>query len=195
MDAFLNHFPWLPFVVFAAELCVVTLGTLRIIFVSRGAKLLATLLGFFEIVLWLFAIGQIMRNLSDVGCFFGFAAGFVCGNFLGIQIDRALAIGTQVVRIITSQDATALIGSLKANGYGVTTLKAEGANGPVHLVFTVIKRKDLPAVVRLIEQFDPRTFWSVETVQHSAEGVFRPRPNLFKSLPLPSTWRSRNRAA
>jgi uncharacterized protein YebE (UPF0316 family) len=195
MDAILAGFPWLPLLVFVAELCVVTCGTLRIIFVSRGSKALAAVLGFFEVVLWLFAIGQIMRNLTDWGCFLGFAAGFVCGNYLGILIDNALAIGTQVVRIITSQDATPLIANLKAAGYGVTSLQAEGGNGQVNLVFTVIKRKDLKSVVKLIEQFDPRTFWSVEAVQHAAEGVFPPRPRLLDTLPLPSTWRDRSRAA
>ena len=101
---FLDRIP-LPVLVFLAELCVVTLATLRIIFLSRGRKLPAAVLGFFEITLWLFAIGQIMQNLSDLGCFFGFAAGFTCGNYLGVLIEQRLAIGTLVVRTITHKDA------------------------------------------------------------------------------------------
>src|SRR5947209_2547847 len=61
-------FPLLPLLIFCAELCVVTISTIRIIFLSRGMKTLAAILGFFEITIWLFAIGQIMRNLSDFGC-------------------------------------------------------------------------------------------------------------------------------
>jgi len=195
MDAIFNQSAWLPLLIFFAELCVVTCSTLRIIFVSRGLKLLAVLLGGCEIILWLFAIGQVMQNLSDVGCFLGFAAGFVCGNYLGMQIDNALAIGKLVVRIITNRDAASLIASLKNHGYGVTIVAAEGSTGPVNIVFTIIKRKNLPEVIRLIEQFDPRTFWSVESVQHAAEGVFPARGSLISSLPIPSVFRPAKRAA
>ena len=75
----------MPLFIFLAEVCVVTLGTLRIIFVARGQKLLAPLLGFFEVFIWLLAISQIMQNLSDWSCFVAFALGFTLGNFLGIH--------------------------------------------------------------------------------------------------------------
>lgn len=183
MDALVKNAVTLPLLVFVAELCVVTCGTLRIIFVARGMKLLAVLLGSMEILLWLFAIGQIMRNLDNLGCFLGFAAGFVCGNYLGMQIESALALGKLVVRIITNQDARQLIESLKRHGYGVTTVAGEGATGRVHVVFTVIPRKELPVVEKLIEAFGPRTFWSVETVQHAEEGVFpQRRRSLFPGM-------------
>ncbi|MCS6975939.1 MAG: DUF2179 domain-containing protein [Gemmatales bacterium] len=175
MDALFQNGVGLPLLVFVAELCVVTCGTLRIIFVARGMKLLAVVLGSMEILLWLFAIGQIMRNLDNLGCFLGFAAGFVCGNYLGMQIESALALGKLVVRIITNQDARQLIESLKHHGYGVTTVAGEGATGKVHIVFTVIPRKELSRVEKLIEDFGPKTFWSVETVQHAEEGVFPQR--------------------
>ena len=101
----LSHFrtlPILPLLIFFAELIVVTISTVRIIFVSRGRKYLAPVLGFFEITIWLFAIGQIMQNLSDLGCFVAFAGGFTVGNFLGVLIEQRLAIGHAVVRLVTA---------------------------------------------------------------------------------------------
>src|SRR5712692_12038219 len=77
----------LPLLVFLAELCVVTIGTVRIIFVARGMKILAPILGFFEVSIWLFAIGQIMQNLTDLSCYLAFAGGFTAGNYL--EIGRA----------------------------------------------------------------------------------------------------------
>jgi uncharacterized protein YebE (UPF0316 family) len=153
-------------------MCVVTLGTIRIIFVSRGMKVLAPILGTFEITIWLFAIGQIMQNLSDLGCYLAFASGFTVGNFLGVLLEKRLAIGTLVVRTITNRDAGGLIERLKAGGYGVTILDAQGATGPVKLVFTVIKRKELPNVIAHIKAFDPKTFYSVDEIQSAESGVF-----------------------
>src|SRR5258707_15428265 len=84
----------IPLMIFAAEVCVVTVSTLRIIAIARGQTLLAPVLGFFEITTWLFAIGQTMQNLDNVACFFAFALGFTLGNFLGIRIEKMLALGT-----------------------------------------------------------------------------------------------------
>jgi uncharacterized protein YebE (UPF0316 family) len=153
--------------VFLAELCVVTIGTIRVIFVARGRKLLAPVLGFFEIVIWLFAIGQIMKNLSDIGCYIGFAAGFTLGNFLGVFIEARLALGNLLIRIITHRDARELIDTLRASRYGLTCIDAAGATGPVKVIFTVIPRRELAQVVELIRAFDPETFYSVEEVQHA----------------------------
>jgi len=163
---------WLPILVFVAELCVVTFGTVRIIFVARGMKVLAPLLGFFEVTLWLFAIGQIMQNLANIGCYLAFAAGFCCGNYLGILIEKRLAIGTLLVRIITNKEPEELVEGLRAAGYGLTTVDGRGVTGPVKIVLTVVKRKELEAVVTIIKGFDAHAFYSVDEVQSAEAGVF-----------------------
>ena len=176
-------FPLLPLLVFLAELCVVTLGTLRIIFLSRGLKVLAPLLGFFEITTWLFAIGQVMRNLADPACFLAFAGGFTLGNYLGVLIERRLALGTVVVRTITRKDATGLVLGLRAARYGVTSLDARGATGPVEMVFTVVRRKELEHVLAIIRRFDPQAFYSVDEVQEVGPDIFPGRKRLRDVVP------------
>jgi len=158
--------------IFLAEVCVVTLCTVRIIFVSRGLKVFAAVLGFFEISIWLFAIGQIMQNLSSVSCYLAFAAGFTLGNYLGILIETKLAIGMVMLRIVTHRDAVALIDRLKLAGYGVTSIDAQGGTGAVKIVFTVIKRKELPNVVALVRTFDARAFYSVDEIRETWAGIF-----------------------
>jgi len=178
--------PLLPLIVFFAELCVVTLSTIRIIFLSRGRKVPASILGFFEITIWLFAIGQIMQNLSSWGCYLGFAAGFTIGNFLGVLIEKRLAIGTLVVRMITPKDPGELIRGLQASQYGVTCLDGHGSTGPVKVVLTIIQRKELDNVVAIIRTFDPKTFYSVNEIQSAASGVFPEARRRARGLiPLP----------
>lgn len=176
-------FSILPILVFLAELCVVTLGTLRIIFISRGKKGLAPVVGFFEITIWLFAIGQVVQNLHDAGCFLGFAGGFTLGNFLGLQIEKWLALGNVVVRTVTHKDATGLIASLRAAHFGVTSLDAEGGKGPVKLVFMVVRRKELEAVLLLIRRFDPKAFYSVDDIQDAGSGIFPDRKRVRGIVP------------
>ena len=178
--------PWLPALVFAAELCVVTLSTVRIICLGRGQKVLASTIGFFEVSIWLFAIGQIMQNLSNLGCYLGFAGGFTAGNFLGVMVEKRLGLGTLVVRVITARPAAALVGRLRAAHYGVTCLDGQGAAGPVTVVLTVIPRKELVGVAAIIKGFDPRCFYSVDDVQSAEAGVFpRRRGGLRDVVPEP----------
>lgn len=158
--------------IFVAEMCVVTLGTLRIIFVSRGHKVLAPLLGFFEIFLWLVAMKQVMQNLDDWSCFLAFALGFTLGNFLGILIEKKLALGMVNVRIITPKDPAPLMNNLRLANFGVTLVEGHGAKGPVNIVMTVVKRKQVAHVVAIINEHDPKTFYAVDDLQIASAGIF-----------------------
>jgi uncharacterized protein YebE (UPF0316 family) len=183
----------LPLLIFVAEVSVVTVSTIRIIFLARGQKTLAAILGFFEISIWLFAIGQVMQNLSNLWCCLAFAAGFTLGNYTGVLIDEALAMGNLSVRIITRRDLTPLVEALRALEYGVTCIDAQGATGPVQVTLIIIKRKHLHRVIGLIKQFDPTLFYSINPVSSTAEGVFplpgrreRPAPAGYRAEDLPA---------
>jgi uncharacterized protein YebE (UPF0316 family) len=161
----------LPLCIFAAEVCVVTISTMRTIFVARGMKLLAPILGVFEVSIWLFAIGEVMKHLNDWTCSAAFAGGFTLGNFLGILLEEKLAIGSVGVRMITHRDGGKLIDQLRAAEYGVTRIDAQGATGPVQVIYTVIKRKELEKVLTIARRFDPRVFYSVDDLHSAAAGV------------------------
>lgn len=178
-------FVWviLPALIFLARVFDVTLGTMRIIFVSRSKRFLAPLFGFFEILIWLLAIVQIMQNLTNITYYIAYAGGFALGNFVGICIEDKMAMGTLLVRIITKMDADNLIESLKSRSYGVTSVDAEGATGRVKLIYTIIKRKDVNDVVGIIKKFNPKAFFSVEEVRSASEGIFpakRARRDFFR---------------
>lgn len=161
----------LPLFIFFAEVCVVTISTMRTIFVARGMKFLAPLLGVFEVSIWLFAIGEVMKHLNDWHCSAAFAGGFTLGNFLGILLEEKLAMGSVGVRMITHIDASQLIDSLRAADYGVTRIHGLGATGPVHVIYTVIKRKELERVLTIARRFHPNVFYSVDDLHSAAVGV------------------------
>jgi uncharacterized protein YebE (UPF0316 family) len=179
MLAFLSSDAWsyvlLPVLIFLARICDVSMGTIRVIFVSRGYRYLAPILGFFEISIWLLAISQVMRDINDISIYIAYAAGFAMGTFVGIWLEEKLSLGTVLVRVVTGRDSTNLIEALSGEGYGITTHAADGAQGPVTIVFTVVKRQDLPHVVGIIKEFNPHAFYSVEDIRHASEGVFPAR--------------------
>ncbi len=162
----------LPLFIFCARICDVTLDTLRIIYVSRGMKILAAAIGFIEVLIWLMAITQILNNMTNISYYFAYAGGFAMGNFIGIFIEEKMAIGTVVIRIITQKDATELLDYLKCDGYGVTHIDAQGAMGPVKLIFTIVKRKDIQKVLEHIRRFNPLAFFTIEDIRSVRKGVF-----------------------
>ena len=170
----------LPCLIFISRICDVSIGTIRIIFVSRGNKLLAPLLGFFEVLIWLVAIGRIMQNITNVTAYLAYAGGFAAGNFIGISIEKKLAVGIVLIRIITKKDASELIDVLKYQGYGITNVFAEGNLGKVNVIFTVVKRFVIPDLLKLIKQYNPNAFISIEELSFATEEIFPHQKSFYR---------------
>ncbi|MDD1694775.1 MAG: DUF2179 domain-containing protein [Methanoregula sp.] len=164
-----------PVMIFLARVCDMSLDTIRVIFMSKGIQYLPAIIGFFEVIIWLVAIGQVMNNLTNVVCYIAYGAGFATGTFVGMAIEEKLSLGLTSVRIITKEDPVELIQFLRSHNYGVTSIDAEGGTGKVKMVFTIIKRQDLRHVVGIIKDFNPNAFYSIEEVKSVAEGVFPER--------------------
>jgi uncharacterized protein YebE (UPF0316 family) len=178
-----NVYIWvvLPLMVFFARVTDVTLGTLRIIFISHGRRNLAPILGFVEVFIWITVVSQIVSHAQNILAYVAYAAGFATGNYIGMYIEGRLAIGTQVVLAIIQERASDLLAHLHAAGYGVTSVDGTGAQGPVKLVYTVVARKCLQDVLSIIHQTHPRAFLSIQDVRSTQEGIF-PLPSASQSI-------------
>jgi hypothetical protein len=125
---------WLgALLIFFSRVTDVTLGTLRIAFISRGEKALAPLIAFFEMMVWLFAISTLMQNLTNFAYYVAYAGGFAGGVFTGLRIEDRIALGSRMIRTITQDDASELSDELRAAGWGVTSrrdARSPRARGP-----------------------------------------------------------------
>jgi len=165
----------LPLLVFFARVVDVTLGTLRIIFTSRGRNYLAPLLGFVEVFIWVTVIAQITKGAHNVVAYLAYAGGFATGNYVGMYIEDKLAMGMLVIRVIIPEHIKDLTVKLHEKGYGFTSVDAHGSQGPVKLIYTVVMRKNLPEIAGIIQQAYPNAFFTVEELRSAEHGVF-PRP-------------------
>lgn len=169
-----DYFSWviLPLLIFLSRLCDVTMATLRHIFISKGLKKVVPILGFFEVLVWLIAMRQVFSHLDNIACFIAWAAGFSAGTYLGMYIEERLAIGTQIIRVITNENIDALAQVLKDSHQGITIVDGHGAMGPVKLVFMIVKRADKERVLGIIHEHAPNAFFSIEDVKGFEHGVF-----------------------
>ncbi|MBN1870397.1 MAG: DUF2179 domain-containing protein [Candidatus Omnitrophica bacterium] len=162
----------IPLFIFFARVCDVSLDTVRIMLLTKGKRNLAPFLGFIQIMVWLLAIQQVFLNLSNVACYIAFAGGFATGTYVGMVIEEKLAIGTEVVRIITKKEAAELIDHLRVKGYGVTNIAANGSTGAVNVIYTIAKRTDVKAIISAIQKFNPNAFYTIEDIRSVNRGVF-----------------------
>ncbi|MBZ0265857.1 DUF2179 domain-containing protein [bacterium] len=178
----LFRFVVMPLLIIIARIIDVSLGTLRVIFVSKGLKKLAPILGFFEVLIWLIAIGQIMQNLDSVVSYIAYALGFALGTYIGISIENKLAIGKVLLRVITRSSATELVEELRKKNFGITALDAEGLSGQVTLFFTVVSRQRLMEALDTIRKFNPRAFYTIEDVRFVSDGEGVPEVAYKRSI-------------
>lgn len=181
----------LPLLIFFARICDVSIGTMRIIFVSKGKKNIAPLLGFFEVLIWIIVISKIMQNLNNYVNYVAYAAGFATGNLVGMIIEEKLAVGFQMIRVFTYHRGAELLQILNKKGFGATAVEAQGAQEKVKLIYTIVHRNDLVKVLSIINEFNPKAFFTVEDVKTVNEGIFPPhRQRVMPFSNVLRHWRS-----
>lgn len=188
IDPSFDWYSWviLPILIFISRVCDVTLGTIRIIFVSRGIRKLAPLLGFFEVLIWIVVIGQLVQHLHSVTAYLGYAGGFAAGNFVGMWIENRLAYGTYIIRVIIAEKGDFLAQKIHDAGFGVTRLDAQGYTSPVKIIYTVVKRRDVNRVLSIIHETAPNSFVSTEEVSSTEKGFF---PRIISHPHYDNLWR------
>ena len=163
----------LPLFVFLARILDVSLGTIRIIFISKGYKYLAPVIGFFEISIWLLAVTQIFQNLKSPVYYLAYAGGFATGTFAGILIENKLSIGIVLIRVITQKDSEELIKILKLKAYHPTRSYAEGPDGQqVSVIYIILDRHDISDIIEILKNYNPNAFYSVGEVKFVSNKIF-----------------------
>ncbi|MEX0944123.1 MAG: DUF2179 domain-containing protein [Balneolaceae bacterium] len=160
---------YVPLFIFFARILDVSMGTIRIMFVSKGYRGKATMIGFVEVLIWIVIVAQIISNLDNWMNYVAFAGGFAAGNFIGMSIEEKMKMGVQIFRIIVGEGSEALIAALKEDDFRVTSLDGEGKYGPVKVIFTVAKRKRWQHLSDILNKYAPNAFYSVEDVKHVSQ--------------------------
>ena len=171
MTESISHYPYLiALLIFFARVADVSLGTFRTIVVFRGYKFLAAFIGFFEVIIWLIAAGQVLKHLDQWYLAVAYAAGFAAGNYIGMWLESRFAIGSELIRCI-SYSSNQLSEILRDNGYKAITIDGNMGEGkPVEVLFVIEKRKRMPQLIKLIRETDPNTIYSVADIKSVYDG-------------------------
>ena len=169
-------------VIFLARTVDVSIGTIRTLSVVQGRIPLALVLGFVEICIWFTAVSEAVVRVGEAPwLLFAFAGGFAAGNAVGIALERRLAIGSCVVRMISTGRGAEVADAMRPLAQMVTTFSGTGDDGARSLVYALCARRDLPELLRQAQRVDEHVFYAVDRFADT-----RPLPPTFQ----PTGWRS-----
>lgn len=166
--------------IFGLRIVDVSLGTLRIGFLVRGERRLAGLFGFFESLVWLIAAAQVLSNLDSPLKFIAYAGGYAAGTMLGVSIERWLAIGETIMRVVSPVGTASTEEALREAGFYVTVLNARGRDGDVTVMFTVLPRRRVQEAMRLVGAINPSAFVTFEPTTPTPRAPVTPPSKIIK---------------
>jgi uncharacterized protein YebE (UPF0316 family) len=154
--------------IFLLRITDVSLGTIRIVMLVRGRRRIAGVLSFCESFIWLLAAAQVLSNLDSVWKMVAYAGGYAAGTMLGSTIERWIAVGDSLLRVVVRADAPPLASVLRDQGFYATAVEGEGRDGEVRIVFSVVPRRRLPQALKLVRERVPEAFVTFEDVRTAA---------------------------
>lgn len=162
--------PFGPLLIFTLRIFDVSLATSRLLLAVRGDRVVVPIIGFFESLIWLFAVGAAVRSLNSPLHVLAYGGGFAMGNVVGLWFEEKMALGLSTVRIISRHGGVELAEALRDMGFGVTEFAGHGREGLVEVVYTVCKRRQVPRVLAQVAVWDPDAFVTVESPKEIRRG-------------------------
>lgn len=158
--------------IFGARILDVSMSTIRMLMVVQGRRKHAAIIGFFEVTIYIVALGKVVNGLSNPGNLLAYALGFASGNYIGSYIEEKIALGNLTAQVILNDKGTAIIQELRNNGFGVTVIEGEGKEGPKNMLYITLKRKDLNKLHGLLSGLDKEAFITVSSTKLISGGYF-----------------------
>ena len=159
--------------IFFSRVADVSLGTLRIIYLTRGRSKLAAAVGFVEVMIYIVALATVMDHLMDRPLnIFIYAFGFSAGNYVGSWVEEKVAVGFVNVQVVLKQNCYYFEDTLREMGFGVTTVDCFGKEGPHCIHYVLMKRRDLPSFLKKVEEIDKEAFISIMDTRKIMGGYF-----------------------
>lgn len=159
--------------IFLLRVFGIAVSTLRVLFMMRGKKTAAFIAGFFEVLTYVIAIGEVVNNLDNLWNVLGYCLGFSVGTVAGMVLDERTASGFANVRIISRYKAQSIVEEIHKAGFGATVGWGHGRGGTVGMIVAVVRRKEVDQICALAESVDANAFITIEDTRTVRRGYIQ----------------------
>lgn len=144
-------------IIFLARCTDVTMGVFRILMVVKGRKLIAAVLGFFEVMVFISVMNIILGGGKTLSFFelMAYCSGYACGNIVGSFLETKLTEAFVIVEIIAEKNESSdeMIGRLRDAGFGTTVFTGKGRSGERLDIKVICSRKHIKKVSSISDEF------------------------------------------
>jgi uncharacterized protein YebE (UPF0316 family) len=161
----------------------VSVGTVRTVAVVNGRVRISVFLGFLEVLIWISVVSQVISCVKDnplilLAC----TGGFATGNAVGIGLERKLALGHVVIRIISDGKGKEIAERLRVLGQTTTTFHVEGKTGPRAPVYAYCSWRVMGRIIETASLIDSNMFYVVERASEASHLHMLPHPTVWRGV-------------
>ncbi|MTI96873.1 MAG: DUF2179 domain-containing protein [Firmicutes bacterium] len=159
--------------IFVARVLDVSMGTIRMLMLVKGKRVSASLVGFFEVIIFVVALGRVVNELDRWDFILVYALGFATGNLVGSWFEERMALGHIGVQIVTNSESDSFVSTLREAGYGVTLTEGWGKDGPKDILTVILPRRQLPRLMQVVSSHEQRAFTIVMDARKTLGGYYQ----------------------
>jgi uncharacterized protein YebE (UPF0316 family) len=145
-------------IIFLSRVLDVTMGTFRVQMIVRRKKLIAGVLGFFEVLIFILIVSKIIQDIGNWLNVVAYCGGFAIGNIVGIYISEKIYKEIISVGIISRNKWQGIEEKLREEGFGVTRNVGYGKDGEVQILKVICERNYFPKVRDIALEHDSKVF-------------------------------------
>lgn len=159
--------------VFVVRIIDVSLGTFRTMQMVKGKAIFATLIGFFEILIWFLVVKEAINTDSNsIFIALSYAGGFATGTYLGMFIADKYIEELLSIQIITT-DYKNLSDALTKAGFGITEIEVLSKDKQKrHMIFLSINSYSYNKFNKILKEVSPKSFMVINESKYTRNGYF-----------------------
>lgn len=146
------------FIIIVINLAYVSMFTVRLIFVMKGYRMMASLLSMVEVFIYLLGLTIVLDNIDKPINLLAYCLGWGGGVYLGTKIEEWLALGYVTLQIVVDTDSSRVPITLRERGFGVTSWLADGKDGQRVVMQVLAKRSHEKKLFKTIHDIAPKAF-------------------------------------
>ncbi|MDD3135858.1 MAG: DUF5698 domain-containing protein [Methanoregula sp.] len=160
----------LPLIILVARIVETTMETIRLVYVTKGHKYLASGIGTLKIGVWVVSTGLVLTNLDNIPGILAYMVGYGLGTLLGMTIESWIGLGSVIVRIFCTEEPEHLISQLGQRGFGTTRINGSGQFVPaVAVLISIVPRTELRQLLEMLKQDYPTVHFTIEEISTMSE--------------------------
>lgn len=161
--------------IFSVRIIDVSIGTVRSIFTIKGKNFTASLIGFFEILVWFLVAKEALdTDNNSIWIAISYSLGFATGTYLGGFLSSVLIKVKLGVQVILSSNDKRVVKIIRDKGYAVSVMDVKGRNflDNKYMLFIEIENDKYNELTSLIKRLDEKAFIVVNETKYVHNGYF-----------------------